>query len=178
MAVSIDPNDADAHGTLAFALFACREITAAWDHVEKALAISPSCAVAYQVKGLLLVHSGHPAKGRENFLLALQHDPRTMDVRVSALLGMSYYFEYDYENAVEILRRKLAENPTHSPAYRWLAAALGQLGRIDEAREAITAAIATGPESFARYTRKRAPWFRPEDFEHMLDGLRKAGWQG
>jgi len=26
--------------------------------------------------------------------------------------------------------------------------------------------------------RKRLPWMRPEDYEHMLDGLHKAGWQG
>jgi len=28
------------------------------------------------------------------------------------------------------------------------------------------------------YVRKRVPWFRPEDHAHLLDGLRKAGWQG
>jgi hypothetical protein len=31
--------------------------------------------------------------------------------------------------------------------------------------------------AFKRYTRQRPPWYRPEDYEHMLDGLRKAGWQ-
>jgi adenylate cyclase len=28
------------------------------------------------------------------------------------------------------------------------------------------------------YVRNRVPWTRPEDHEHMLDGLRKAGWEG
>jgi adenylate cyclase len=28
------------------------------------------------------------------------------------------------------------------------------------------------------YVRKRVPWFRPEDHAHLLEGLRKAGWQG
>jgi hypothetical protein len=28
------------------------------------------------------------------------------------------------------------------------------------------------------YVRARVPWHRAEDYEHMLDGLRKAGWEG
>jgi adenylate cyclase len=28
------------------------------------------------------------------------------------------------------------------------------------------------------YVRTRVPWMRPEDHAHMLEGLRKAGWQG
>jgi adenylate cyclase len=28
------------------------------------------------------------------------------------------------------------------------------------------------------YVRQRAPWYRVEDYEHMLEGLRKAGWEG
>jgi adenylate cyclase len=26
--------------------------------------------------------------------------------------------------------------------------------------------------------RNRVPWMQPEDYAHMLDGLRKAGWEG
>jgi adenylate cyclase len=56
-----------------------------------------------------------------------------------------------------------------------MAAALGQLGRIEEARVALAA---VSPREFDVYVLTRAPWMRPEDHEHMLDGLRKAGWQG
>jgi adenylate cyclase len=28
------------------------------------------------------------------------------------------------------------------------------------------------------YVRKRVPWFRPEDHAHLVEGLRKAGWEG
>jgi hypothetical protein len=28
------------------------------------------------------------------------------------------------------------------------------------------------------YVRQRVPWRRLEDHAHMLDGLRKAGWEG
>jgi adenylate cyclase len=177
MAVNLDPNDAYAHGILAFALFNGHENEAASDHVDLALSISPSCALAHQTRGLILNFSGQPAEGRESFLLAMQHDPREKR-QISTLVGMTYYFERDYERAAESLRRTLADFPTNPPALRWLAAALGQIGRTDEARIALSEALAKAPDSFARYTRERPPWFAPEDYEHMLDGLRKAGWQG
>ena len=39
-------------------------------------------------------------------------------------------------------------------------------------------AIAIAAGSFDMYVSERVPWMRPEDHAHMLDGLRKAGWQG
>jgi len=59
-----------------------------------------------------------------------------------------------------------------------LAAALGQLGRTAEAKHALEDAIAVSPTSFDFYLRSPPPWFRPQDYEHMLEGLRKAGWEG
>jgi hypothetical protein len=66
-------------------------------------------------------------------------------------------------------------NPDHPLTYRWLAAALGQLGRTAEAKEALEKAIAVAPALFDMYVRKRVPWHRPEDHAHMLEGLHKAG---
>jgi adenylate cyclase len=42
---------------------------------------------------------------------------------------------------------------------------------------AIEQAIAIAPGSFEMYVRQCAPWWRPEDHVHMVDGLRKAGWR-
>jgi adenylate cyclase len=28
------------------------------------------------------------------------------------------------------------------------------------------------------YVRERPPWMRPKDHAHMIEGLRKAGWEG
>ena len=53
-----------------------------------------------------------------------------------------------------------------------------QLGRSEEAKEALQQAIAILPAAFERNVRNRVPWMRPEDHAHMLEGLRKAGWQG
>jgi adenylate cyclase len=91
---------------------------------------------------------------------------------------ISHYFERDYSAAVGLARRTIRDYPELVSSYRWLAAALGQLGRHDEALDALQKAIEVSPVSFKSYVRSRLPWFRPEDHKHMLDGLRKAGWQG
>jgi adenylate cyclase len=61
---------------------------------------------------------------------------------------------------------------------RQRASSCSEASRTEEARQALEKAIAIGAETFDMYVRRRVPWHRPEDYEHMLDGLRKAGWQG
>jgi adenylate cyclase len=63
-------------------------------------------------------------------------------------------------------------------ANRWLAAALGQLGRTTEAKEALVKSIAVSPAAFEMIVHKRPPWMRPQDHAHMVEGLRKGGWEG
>jgi class 3 adenylate cyclase len=51
--------------------------------------------------------------------------------------------------------------------------------RTAEAKAALEKAVAISPASFDFQVRERPPWFRPpQEHAHMLDGLRKAGWEG
>jgi adenylate cyclase len=177
-AIDMDPGDAEAHGVLASALFSSGDFKEAATHAQQALSINPSCALANYTKGAILLHSGQPAKARADLLLARQLDPRALDAIVSAQIGISYYFEDDYDNAVQVLRALISARPNHPWAHRWLAAALAQLGRMNEAQAELGKAITTAPDVFDIFVLNRPPWIRLEDHEHMLDGLRKAGWQG
>ena len=62
--------------------------------------------------------------------------------------------------------RRLNGPFAHFPDYpltdHSLAAALGQLNRIEEAKDALEKAITIAPASFDLYTRQRGPWMRPE----------------
>jgi adenylate cyclase len=87
---------------------------------------------------------------------------------------IAFYFCREYEGAIEAARRAIRSYPEFPLVYRWLTAALGQTGRIEEAKEALEKAIGVAPGSFEMYVRKRVPWTRPEDHAHMLEGLRKA----
>src|SRR5207253_7921693 len=125
------------------------------------------------------IFSGRPQEGLAALERGIRLDPRDPRAGVSVnQVVIGRYHCLDYEGAVEVAERVIRSYPNHPLVYRWLAAALGQLGRTAEAKEALGKAIAIAPATFDVYVRSRAPWMRPEDHAHMLEGLRKAGWEG
>ena len=178
-AIEVDPGDADSHAALAHAMWFAGDTAGALEHVSIALAGNPNSPWANLVNGLALAANGNLREGRDALLTALRLNPRDQTNKITARqIAPTYYFERNYLSAVDTARRAISLDPEFSGPYRWLAAALAQLGRTDEARAALNRAIGTSDQSFALYVRSCPPWFRPEYHEHMLDGLRKAGWQG
>ena len=178
-AVEIDPDDDSAQATMAYVAIVRGKSEEGWQRIQLALASNPNSHFGRGVKGLFLTFNGTPAEGRQELLVALRlspHDPRNATYLTQ--VATSHYFERDYTSAMEVTKQAAARHLPYPQLYRWMAAALGQLGRLDEAREALRRAIELSPEGFALHVRSRPPWFRQEDHEHMLDGLRKAGWQG
>jgi adenylate cyclase len=111
--------------------------------------------------------------------LALALDPHGL-ITPAALhhRGMGCYLERNYTAAEEISRRTIKTFPEFPRPYLFHAAALGQLGRADEAQTALEAATEVSPSHFQYTVGSRPPYYRPEDHEHLLEGLRKAGWRG
>jgi adenylate cyclase len=178
-AAVIDPQDAEVQA----ALGSVEQISGRPDEARNcgllALSINPNSPRANSFMGSLLLFNGQPAEGRNYILTALRLSPR--DPRSGHFLNqiaVSYYYERNYASAAEAARRTIGRYPDHPMPYRWLAAALGQLGQAEAAREALHGAMSISPKVFDLFVRNRVPWHRPEDYEHMLDGLRKAGWRG
>jgi adenylate cyclase len=178
-AVEIDPEDSDTQAILAWtAAMSEGPNRESWDGVSIALAINPNSSWANAVKGALLLHSGQPAQTREALLTALRLDPHgPISVMPLTQIAGSYYFERDYPEAVVAARRAVTRSPLLPLAYRYLAASLGQLGRVDEAHDVLEKAILLSPRYFDLYVRSCPPWIRPEHYEHVLEGLQKAGLQ-
>jgi adenylate cyclase len=178
-AITIDPDDADARAMSAWAALVGGKADEAHDQVSLARATNPNSPLAILVEAHILMHTGQPVQARQGLMAFLRIEPRGPH-HASAMhwLAVSYYYERDYARSVAASRRVVARYPDVPNSYRWLAAALGQLGRKEEASAALHKALEISPQSFEFYIRRRPPWHRPEDYEHMLEGLRKAGWQG
>ena len=178
-AVDLDGTDAEARSSLGYMLLMRGDYEGALSEARRALAIAPNLAAAHGTLGGALTFSGRPKDAREFLEMCIRLDPfgPSSAIRLHNV-AQSLYFSREYGAAVEALQRNIRANPNHPLAYRWLAASLGQLSRIDEAKESLEKTIAISPASFNMHIRERAPWLRPEDHAHMVEGLRKAGWQG
>ena len=72
-------------------------------------------------------------------------------------------------------KRRILSNPTTDASRVLLAACYGQMGLIEEAREAWRELLRVNPDYSIEQRRKVLPYKKPEDFERVVEGLRKAG---
>lgn len=177
-AIELDSENSAARARLALTIHLTGENAAAIVEAERALAISPNCADACGVRGTALVFSGERKEGRASLERYLRLSPRdpARPIRLSQIAA-SYYLEQDYGRAVEVAQRTVQEYPTVHFAYRWLAASLGQLGEVTEGATVIDSLRRTCAPSIDMDLKKLPATYRQEDYEHLMEGLAKAGWQ-
>ena len=82
-----------------------------------------------------------------------------------------------YGEAVEAGRRSWSLNRNWPHGLRYVVAGLGQMGRIEDARAALAELklMDANLEASARVLRRN--WSDPADVDHLLEGLRKAGFE-
>ena len=175
-AVELDPMDAHALAASSISSIWHGDLEAALASAQRTIALSPGFAPGHEWLGGALIFMGRRTEGRAAMAVALQLNPNDHQMTSDAylMLAQSYYFDGDYERCVEVCRQQLKAFPGVWLLYGRLAAALGQLGRIEEAQSALRDLKTAG--GFIRSTRR--PWQRVEDHELTLEGLRKAGWEG
>jgi len=140
------------------------------------VSLNPNHAWAMSWLGWVQCFTGHTSEAPIAFNKAMRaspHDPlKWAWIHWSAI---ATYLAGDYQTALDGIERVIRYYPDKAPPYRWRAAALAQLGRIDEAKSALQQAIEQSPTYFYAHVRQRPPWMRPQDFDSLLEGLYKAG---
>ena len=158
-AVELDPSDADALAGLAWTEMFYGEMDNVLGLARRALAINPNCARAHVTLGLGLIFTGRMAQSREAIAVFERLSPRDPIIKIARRqIVVSHYFDRDYERCVEAARSLVSAEPDMPLNYRWMAAALGQLGRADEARSAL--GQANTPFPHRNSTSTSAPAFR------------------
>jgi adenylate cyclase len=178
-AIDLDPYSSVAHAALAWVLDHQGDQDTALEEAEAAIALNDNDPQGHLIKGHILAVSGRSSEAQTSLTIALRLDPRGPTAPAAMYnRAVGYYFDHDYFAAEATARRAVRDYPDHPRSYLLLAATLGQLGRTKEAGATLDAALALSPSYVRLKTGSRAPYYRPADYEHMLDGLRKAGWQG
>ncbi len=148
---------------------------------EHALELDRNLAEAHSAIGLGKIFIGRAEETEAHIAEALRLSPRdTMAYLWMTNVGIAKNHLGSWEQAVAWFRRAIEANRNFPTAYFVLAAALAQLGRLDEARSAVKAGLALNP-AFT-ISRVRAAWTAMSDDptylaqrEPFLEGLRKAG---
>ena len=83
------------------------------------------------------------------------------------------YSQRDYENALNFALK--VNMPGHWAAAMMIAAASGQLGQREAADKAVRDVLKLRPDVASTVRSDMTKWWSPEDVEHFIDGLRKAG---
>jgi adenylate cyclase len=93
----------------------------------------------------------------------------------TAALGAAHFVGEQYEEAVEWLRHAIRDHSGYLVAHRLLAASLTQLGRLEEAREAVRALLREAAPGYTLTAAAAHNAFRGPARERFLDGLLRAG---
>jgi adenylate cyclase len=90
------------------------------------------------------------------------------------LMALAHFAAGRYEQAIEWADRSLAAQPGYRTGLMIKIVASAQLGRVDEARDALSRVLELEPGLTISRWRTAAP-FPPELLNRYLEGLRKAG---
>jgi tetratricopeptide (TPR) repeat protein len=143
---------------------------------DLALSINPNDSLACLLKGTL-----HAFKGEGD--IAVKSTQKAL--RLSPLDPMRYFYDSlaataamsagQFERAIELARRSLRLNRTHTSTYRAMAIAQARLGRIDDARRTVAELLRLEPTLTVTRWLERSPTSGYETGRVWADALRRAG---
>lgn len=177
-ALSLAPNHAMAHFMLGTAHALAYRAKRAIVECERALVLDRNLAGAHATIGLARNTLGHAEDTEKHIIEALRLSPRDVQAYVwMHLAGAAKIFLAEDEAAVSWYRRSIEANRNFALSHFFISAPLAQLGRLNEAAEAVAAGLALNPTFTIRRVQSNVFSDDPTYLAHrerLYDGLRKA----
>ena len=174
-AARLDSNDPLVLTALSAAYTLVRKLDMAGPFLEKALLIDPNSAWAWQRSGWLNMYLGHSEAAIEHFERSLRLSPiDPINFNSCVGIGAAHVDAGRYDEAVKWIEKGLRERPDAVWAYRQLAAAYANAGRLQEARDAVATLLRTYPNVTISQLLALLP-ASPDYLSRYAEGLRKAG---
>jgi tetratricopeptide (TPR) repeat protein len=120
------------------------------------------------------IFSGDPADALETLDASMRLDPHYPEVLLQFLADARFSLG-EYEQAIFAIKQRLARNSQSETAYALLASCYGHLSRLEESRQAWETALRINPDFSIERRRRVLPFKNPQDFNHRVEGLRRAG---
>ena len=178
--LSQSPNNAGAHFLIGRILNQTNRQAQAIEELNRALTLNPNLASAHAIIGLAKLYDGHPEETESHELEALRASPRDTDAYFwVGMDGRGQAVSWRLRGraqSVSPLDRTEPELP-HA-RFTYCAAILVELGRLDEAKSEVKAALALNPNFTLRRYRDAAQSDNPvflKGRERIIEDMRKAG---
>lgn len=150
-----------------------------WPHAlaaaEKAIELDPNYASGHVLLATLYYFDGRAQQAVALLEKAIALNPHH-PFNYTFHLAQAYYILGRYDEAIVTLNRILESNPGAERVHVWLAAALAQAGRIDDAQWETEQVLTTNPDFTLKRAREVYPFRHATDMERLISGLRKAGF--
>ncbi|TGQ29810.1 tetratricopeptide repeat protein [Mesorhizobium sp. M00.F.Ca.ET.216.01.1.1] len=173
----LDPRDAVCRFALGRVYLARGEYERSFSELHAAINLNPSMAQAHCALGDSLTYAGQMDTALPCFQEAVRLSPQ--DPYRWAFLNygaMAHLFRLDFEQAARWAIESVQVPNAHFLARAVLVSALGHLGRIDEAAQALAELKRDEHEVSLEFLRRRMFYLRDQNqIGIYLDGLRKAG---
>jgi adenylate cyclase len=177
-AVTLDPRYPNAHFALGLACIWTLRSERGIAAFKEAIRLNPSFAAAYVLLGQMYLYAGRRDKAIERAEKGIRlspTDPRLF-IWLPVLAGAHYQMRH-YAEAVEAGRRSWSLNRNWPIGLRYVVAGLAQLGRIEEAQSPLAELKQMDANLEFSASVFRRNWPDRADVDHLLDGLRKAGFE-
>jgi adenylate cyclase len=173
-AVEMDEEEPASHFALGVAHTWRRELDRAHAEAQRGLALSPNSVELLLLLANIQLFSGDPSGALETIDAYMRLDPHYLEITLQVVADARFTLG-EYAQAIAAIEQRLARNPQSETAYALLASCYGHLGRVEESRRAWEQVMRIHPGFSVERRRQVLPFRNPEDFEHRVEGLRKAG---
>ena len=176
-ALALDEQDHWGHLVVGLGYSRRRRPEPAVMHLSKSIELNPNFALGYAGLGYAYACGGEPERGLESLEQAQRLSPCDPFLAIYAPVGryMALFGMKKYEETIAVCRAYAALHPHHAGAWRLMTTSLGLLGKIDEAREALSRTLALQPDLSSAHVANNTVFANPDDRARFLLGLQKAG---
>ena len=173
-AIELDAGLPQVHWAMGLTEIFNRNYQEALLEAEKAISLDPNFADAHGQLATTLNYAGRPKEALVMMQQAMALNPRHPFV-YQLIRGEIYFNLHEYENAIRDFADVLEKNPEAQEARLWMAAALGHVGRIEDAKWELDQVRVTGASLSLEHIEKSIPFKDPAQRQRLVDGLYKAG---
>jgi TolB-like protein/class 3 adenylate cyclase len=178
-ALSLAPNHVLAHFSMAQVHNFTNRPAQAMSEAERALALNRNLAAAYTQIALAKIYLGRSEEAKTSVLEAIRLSPRDPFLyNWQSIAGLAALLLGDDEEAEIWLRQSIEANRNHPMSHLHIAAALANLGRIEDAKAAAQTGLSLNPNFTIALYRAGAVSDNPTYLakrERVYEGMRKAG---